>query len=158
MKNLSGTLDWLLREGNANSIKFAVGKPYGLESGDLGLFPTGGYLGDVGSVFAGEGKGAASELSMGFYKPCYTNPLQRQGGFVGVGLAMAGESLGGWSAAGKAARGLDYSRWVPARAIPGGRGSALDNLTKALKLNGNFVSRAEHALSDPYSYRFMPRA
>jgi RHS repeat-associated protein len=134
--------------------------PYGLAL--FGLYDSyGDYFSDVWDTFKGEGKGAGAELSFGLYKPCYTSALQRQGGYVGTGLAMAGETLaggaGGWKAAGKAAKGMEYSHWVPARALPGGRGGLLDDLTKAAKLNGNYVSKAEHALSDPSRYRFMPK-
>jgi RHS repeat-associated protein len=134
--------------------------PYGLAL--FGLYDTwGDYFNDVGNTFAGEAKGAGSQLSFGLYSPCYRNSLQRQGGYVGQGLAMAGETLAGgaagWNAAGDAAKGLEYSHWVPARALPGGRGGLLDDLTKAAKLNGNYVSKAEHALSDPSRYRFMPK-
>ena len=119
----------------------------------------GGYWGDVGDTLTGEAKGAGAELSFGLYKPCYTSNLQRQGGYVGIGLAMAGETLAGFGAAGKAVRGAtEYSHWIPARALPGGRGTLLDRVTRAARLNGNNVSRAEHALSDPWRYRFMPRA
>jgi hypothetical protein len=55
------------------------------------------------------------------------------------GLRSAG------SMAGKA--GAEFSHWIPARM--GGARSLF---------NGNFVSKATHALSDPYRYRFMPRA
>ena len=135
--------------------------PYGLAL--FGLYDSwGDYFNDVGNTFAGEAKGAGSELSFGLYKPCYQNSLQRQGGYVGQGLAMAGETLGGglggWRAAGDAAKGLEYSHWVPARALPGGRGGLLDDLTKAAKLNGNYVSKADHALSDPSRYQLMPKA
>ncbi|MFZ5495317.1 MAG: RHS repeat domain-containing protein [Verrucomicrobiota bacterium] len=55
-----------------------------------------------------------------------------------AGLRSAG------SMAGKA--GAEFSHWIPARM--GGARSLF---------NGNFVSKATHALSDPYRYRFMPR-
>jgi len=126
----------------------------------FGLYNTwGDYWGDVSDTLLGEFKGAGSELSFGLYKPCYTSALQRQGGYVGVGLAMAGETLAGYGAAGKVVKGAtEYSHWIPARTLPGGRGSLLDKVTRAARLNGNNVSRAEHALSDPWRYRFMPRA
>jgi len=53
---------------------------------------------------------------------------------------------GGMRAAGTAARGLEFSHFIPARM--GGARSIW---------NGNFVSTATHALSDPYRYRFMSR-
>ncbi|WP_196871597.1 RHS repeat-associated core domain-containing protein [Sphingobium sp. JAI105] len=54
---------------------------------------------------------------------------------------------GGIRAAGAAARGLEFSHFIPARM--GGARSIW---------NGNFVSTATHALSDPFRYRFMPRS
>jgi RHS repeat-associated protein len=120
----------------------------------------GGYWGDVGDTLAGEAKGAAAELSFGLYQPCYTSALQKQGGYVGVGLAMAGETLAGYGAAGKAVKwsGKEFSHAIPARALPGGRGGALDKLLTKTKLNGNHVPIREHALSDPTRYRLMPAA
>jgi hypothetical protein len=119
-----------------------------------------GYWGDVGDTFAGEAKGAGAELSFGLYKPCYRSSLQRQGGYVGIGLAMTGETLAGWGAAGKAAKwsGREFSHAIPARAIPGGRGGLLDRIGRATKLNGNHVPIRQHALSDPERYFKMPRA
>jgi hypothetical protein len=119
-----------------------------------------GYWGDVGDTLAGELKGAGSELSFGLYKPCYTSDLQRQGGYVGVGLAMAGETLAGYGAAGKAVKwsGKEFSHAIPARALPGGRGGALDKFLTKTKLNGNHVPIREHALSDPVRYGRMPKA
>jgi RHS repeat-associated protein len=49
--------------------------------------------------------------------------------------------------AGAAGRGMEFSHWYPARW--GGARSLL---------NGNYVTTIEHALSDPFRYRFMPRA
>ncbi len=119
-----------------------------------------GYWGDVGDTMVGELKGAGSELSFGLYKPCYTSDLQRQGGYVGVGLAMAGETLAGYGAAGKAAKwsGKEFSHAIPARSLPGGRGGALDKFLTKTKLNGNHVPIREHALSDPSRYKLMPEA
>jgi hypothetical protein len=54
-----------------------------------------------------------------------------------VGLRMAG----------RAGKGLEFSHWIPNRM--GGPRSLW---------NGNFVPSVTHALSDPYRYRFMPRA
>ncbi len=127
----------------------------------FGLYDSwGDYFRDVGDTLLGELKGAGSELSFGLYKPCYTSALQRQGGYVGVGLAMAGETLAGYGAAGKAVKwsGKEFSHAIPARALPGGRGGALDKFLTKTKLNGNHVPIREHALSDPEMYFRMPKA
>jgi hypothetical protein len=52
----------------------------------------------------------------------------------------------GLEAAGTRGAGIEFSHWIPAR-MGGPRGI----------LNGNFVPRSVHALSDPFRYRFMPR-
>jgi hypothetical protein len=66
-------------------------------------------------------------------------------------VLIAGATAGagyvkGAQSAGAAARGLEFSHWIPARS--GGARSIW---------NGNFVPTATHALSDPYRYRFMPK-
>lgn len=65
---------------------------------------------------------------------------------LGVGTGMLAGGAGGLRAAGKAGAGREFSHWIPNRA--GGPRSLF---------NGNYVTTAEHALSDPYRYRFMPR-
>ena len=68
--------------------------PYGLAL--FGLYDSyGDYFNDVWNTFEGEAKGAGANLSFGLYSPCYLNSLQKQGGYVGQGLAMAGETLAG---------------------------------------------------------------
>lgn len=68
--------------------------PYGLAL--FGLYDSyGDYFNDVLNTFEGEAKGAGANLSFGLYTPCYQNSLQKQGGYVGQGLAMAGETLAG---------------------------------------------------------------
>jgi RHS repeat-associated protein len=55
--------------------------------------------------------------------------------------------LGGGLGTVATGEGLEFSHWIPARR--GGPRSIL---------NGNYVTATEHALSDPYRYRFMPAA
>ncbi len=69
------------------------------------------------------------------------------GQVTGVVLDTAVGAAAGARAAGSAGRGLEFSHWIPNRF--GGPRTIL---------NGNYVSAAEHALSDPFRYRFMPRA
>lgn len=70
------------------------------------------------------------------------------GGVVaGAALSVAIGGAAGLEAAGAKGAGKEFSHWIPNRM--GGPRSVW---------NGNYVSTAEHALSDPYRYRFMPRA
>jgi RHS repeat-associated protein len=68
------------------------------------------------------------------------------GEWSGVGYSILAGGAAGWKAAGQKATGKEFSHWIPNRM--GGSRS---------KWNGDFVSKATHALSDPYRYRFMPR-
>lgn len=69
------------------------------------------------------------------------------GEWSGVALGVAIGGAAGLEAAGAKGAGKEFSHWVPNRM--GGPRSPW---------NGNYVSTAEHALSDPYRYRFMPRS
>jgi len=69
------------------------------------------------------------------------------GEWAGIGASVALGGALGWRAAGSKAFGKEFSHWIPNRL--GGPSS---------KWNGNYVSPTTHALSDPYRYRFMPRA
>ena len=91
-----------------------------------------------------------------------TNWVRNQMGTNGVvdkcsGYYTAGEIAGvavdtviggaaGWEAAGVRGPGNEFSHWIPNR-MSGPRS----------RWNGNYVSTATHALTDPYRYRFMPR-
>jgi RHS repeat-associated protein len=69
------------------------------------------------------------------------------GEWTGIATSTVIGGAAGWRAAGTKAAGKEFSHWIPNRM--GGPRSLW---------NGNYVSTAEHALSDPYRYRFMPRA
>jgi hypothetical protein len=69
------------------------------------------------------------------------------GEYVGIVYGFAAGGAAGFRAAGKKAAGKELSHWIPNRM--GG--------PKTL-WNGNYVTRRVHALSDPYRYRFMPKA
>jgi hypothetical protein len=77
----------------------------------------------------------------------YSSGTYTTGEVAGVGYSMAMGGAGGLRLAGSAGRGMEFSHWIPARM--GGPRSLF---------NGNYVRTAQHALSDPYRYRFMPRA
>ena len=69
------------------------------------------------------------------------------GEWTGIATSTVIGGAAGWRAAGTKAVGKEFSHWIPNRM--GGPRSLW---------NGNYVSTVEHALSDPYRYRFMPRA
>jgi RHS repeat-associated protein len=69
------------------------------------------------------------------------------GEWSGIGFDIALGGAIGWELAGAKGASKEFSHWIPSRM--GGPRS---------KWNGNFVPPATHALSDPYRYRFMPRA
>lgn len=69
------------------------------------------------------------------------------GEWAGVAYGFAAGGAVGWRAAGVKARGMEFSHWIPNRM--GGPRSLW---------NGNYVTTATHALSDPFRYRFMSRA
>jgi RHS repeat-associated protein len=99
--------------------------------GDVLLFGQGQMLRDVFDVDGGINK-CSSEYSAGEW--------------TGIGISFATGVVGGVRAAGARAVGREFSHWIPARM--GGPRTIF---------NGNYVSTATHALSDPYRYRFMPR-
>lgn len=68
------------------------------------------------------------------------------GEWAGIGASLATGFAGGVRAAGVKGAGKEFSHWIPNRM--GGPRTIF---------NGNYVSTATHAVSDPYRYRFMPR-
>ena len=68
------------------------------------------------------------------------------GEVAGVALDIAIGGAEGLEAAGTRGAGKEFSHWIPNRM--GGPRSLW---------NGNYVTAEEHALSDSYRYRFMPR-
>ena len=69
------------------------------------------------------------------------------GQWAGTILPLLTGIAGGIEAAGAKAAGNEFSHFIPNRW--GGPRTIW---------NGNYVTTAEHALSDPYRYQFMPRA
>jgi hypothetical protein len=52
--------------------------------------------------------------------------------------------------------GDEWSHWIPDR-LKDSRGGWIPDAIVDSDLNGQFVSAEEHALSDPFRYRFMPK-
>jgi hypothetical protein len=77
----------------------------------------------------------------------YNSGTYLGGEVAGIIHTTAIGGAAGWSRAGIRGAGREFSHWIPARM--GGPRSLW---------NGNFVPVRVHALSDPFRYRFMPRA
>jgi RHS repeat-associated protein len=81
---------------------------------------------------------------------------QSGGALASAGFAL--EGLGAGLVRATSAAGKEFSHWIPARvgrAIGGRLGRWIQGRSL---LNGNYVTAAEHALSDPFRFRFMPAA
>jgi RHS repeat-associated protein len=72
-------------------------------------------------------------------------------------LSTAAGGAGGLRAAGSKAAGKEFSHWIPGRALKDAPSVIRDGFGLS-RANGNYVSAVEHALNDPYRYRFMPAA
>jgi RHS repeat-associated protein len=72
-------------------------------------------------------------------------------------LSTAAGGAGGLRAAGSKAAGREFSHWIPGRALKNTPGLIREGIGLS-RANGNYVSEVEHALNDPFRYRFMPRA
>jgi len=105
---------------------------FGAGMGDVILFGQGQRLRDLFDVDGGIDK-CSGEYGAGEW--------------AGIAASLATGLSGGLKAAGAKGAGKEFSHWIPNRM--GGPRSTW---------NGNFVPTATHAASDPYRYRFMPRA
>lgn len=109
-------------------------------------------VGNAADVVAGAGDAISFGFSAWFRRkmagkdPRGCSAYYETGSWIGVGLSTAYGGVVGLEKAGVAGAGKEFSHWIPAR-LGGPR----------TVLNGNYVSVAEHALSDPSRYRFMPR-
>jgi hypothetical protein len=110
---------------------------------DFGTFFVG--IGDVASF--GATKWVRNQPWYGDSYVDYGSGWYTSGQVTGFGLSMAtGAAIGKAGAAG-AAKGLEFSHWIPARW--GGARSLW---------NGKYVTATQHALMDPFRYKFMPAA
>ena len=127
----------------------SLADPFGLFSAaDLPSLPSGlvDFAGGFGDTLSFGATGLArSGLDIGSVDKC--SGAYSGGGVAGIawGIAMGGAT--GLRAAGVRGPGREFSHWIPNRM--GGPRSLW---------NGNYVSAMFHVMSDPYRYRFMPRA
>lgn len=71
---------------------------------------------------------------------------------------MAVGGAAGWKTAGSKGAGKVFSHWIPDRYLKQTGSNFLRNVFGTSRFNGNYVSAIQHALHDPWAYRFMPRA
>jgi RHS repeat-associated protein len=107
------------------------------------LVDFGGGFGDT--VTFGLTKQARDLLDMNSVNQC--SNWYAAGEATGIAVDMAIGGVAGLEAAGTRGAGREFSHWIPNR-IGGPRSL----------WNGNYVSTEVHALSDPFRYRFMPKA
>ncbi len=122
----------------------AGGKAFMLPSLPQGVVDFAAGMGDT--ILFGQGQRLRDVLAIdGGVDQCsnaYSN-----GEWAGIAASVATGFAGGVKAAGVKGAGKEFSHWIPNRM--GGPRSIF---------NGNYVSSATHALSDPYRYRFMKAA
>jgi RHS repeat-associated protein len=162
--DLSGLYYNRARYYNPTMGRFIAEDPIGLGGGLNGYAYTGGdplsfddpmgldWLDNASNFAAGAGDTLSFGLTArirGAYDIGAVNKCSwayAGGEATGVAIDMAMGGAAGWEAAGTRGVGKEFSHWIPSRM--GGPRSLW---------NGNYVSTAEHALSDPYRYRFMSR-
>ncbi|MEO8218803.1 MAG: RHS repeat-associated core domain-containing protein [Acidobacteriota bacterium] len=148
---------------DTNLYVYAYNDPIN-EIDPMGLYSLDDFVEDAANFSAGYG----DNLTFGL-----TNVIRNQiGGNEGIdrcsGIYSAGEwagiatstaigAAGGLRAAGAKAAGKEFSHWIPGRALKNAPGWVSQGVGLS-RANGNYVSAAEHALNDPFRYRFMPRA
>jgi len=74
------------------------------------------------------------------------------GEWTGVGLSVAIGGAGGLEKGLAKAANAEWSHWIPIRL------RSVPDFIKNSRLNGQYMNIFEHALNDPYRYRFMPNA
>jgi RHS repeat-associated protein len=80
------------------------------------------------------------------------------GEWTGVALTTAYGGAAGLEKAGVAGAGKEFSHWIPKRFGKKIGGAVGDFIQSNNRLNGNYVSIAEHALQDPERWNWMSKA
>lgn len=88
----------------------------------------------------------------------YDSGCYAGGEALGIAWCVARGGAGGFRAAGARGAGREFSHWIPDRALRATGSRWLRRGLGRSLWNGNSVPAAEHALTDPFRYRFMPRA
>ncbi len=137
--------------GDANLYRYSLNNPVSHND------PTGQIL--FAPILIGAGIGAAMDIG--------TQLIFNGGNFsdiswgsvaISAGLGALGGGIGSGSLVRQA--GKEWSHWIPSR-FSNPNSKYYQGLPRWLTengLNGNFVSPVQHALNDPFRYRFMPRA
>lgn len=181
----TGLVHFGARDYDPRTGRWTTKDPIGFDGGDTNLYaytmndpvnlidPSGLLFG--GTIDAGEAYG---EAALGTYADILTDSnaawYEKAGAAAGgffsalwtpctsdstfTVLSTAAGAAGGLRAAGSKAAGKEFSHWIPDRYLKRTGSDFLRNSFGRSPLNGNYVSKVEHALSDPKAYRFMPRA
>ncbi|MBI9074557.1 MAG: RHS domain-containing protein [Desulfatibacillum sp.] len=143
-------------DGDLDLYGYAGANPVNLHD-RFGLYSSDELLEDVSNFSAGFGdlisfgltsaiRDNIDEKIWGFESVDKDSGAYLAGEVSGIAFSMSSGFAGGAKAAGAAGRGLEFSHWIPARM----------NGPRSL-LNGNYVTIAKHALSDPHRWDFLPK-
>jgi hypothetical protein len=131
----------------------------------MGLYSLDDFLADAANFTAGFGDTLTWGVTNAIRDQMGTNDVVNRcsgmysaGEWTGVGASTVIGGAGGWKAAGQKALGKEFSHWIPDRVLKQSGSDFLRNTFGRSRLNGNYVTAAEHALNDPYRYQLMPRA
>jgi len=113
--------------------------------------------------------GAGDNLSFGVTKLIrnagdFNNEVNLNSGYytagewTGTAITVATGVAGGIKAAGAKGAGKEFSHWIPNRVLKSSGDDFVQNTFGKSIFNGNYVTKEVHALSDPFRYRFMPKA
>lgn len=142
-----GLYSW--SEFGQDSINFSAGAldnlTFGASGWALGKAGLGKYIDKCAGLYtAGSITGGITSLFLG--------------GYGGWKLALRpkkiADKLGIKSTVANWRNAVDYSHWIPGRVL--GKLTGNKNLLYGSPLNGNYVSRIKHALTDPSRYNTMP--
>ena len=81
------------------------------------------------------------------------------GEYTSVAYDVALGAAGGWAAAGTKVKGVtEFSHWIPKRMLKKSGSKIVEKSFGMSKWNGNYVTRARHAMHDDYRWRFMSKS